>query len=461
MQEPIEPGELVRVDSDRPDAVRRTRGAYDPATIGVVSAEPGIVMGGGAFSVQALRERWGAEVVSEFEKLRPRLLRRVLVESPELRARSERLQSAEAFRQYLVTLAGQDAPAVPQLLTPGEKGRVPNESRLQTDSVPKSSSEHVAQVYLREKKDFDAFLETTALQRFFQERFAAVALAGRVPVRVDASYGAVEIGDPLTASPTPGVAMVASAPGFIIGTALEQLAEGTGEVLALVSRSWHGGRVHETDLEPSPLHSSSGRTADRALVPQWAEVSGRQLPHLGPEGNLFARGSIGTPSGPLAEYHLVSEPVEAGEVVVVDRQLADAVKIAETAADPAVIGIVSGSPGVVLGGRVAALAEVLPELAAAYEEARQRHDLDEQLRLWNDLSRAFHSVHAPVALSGTVSAKADAGYGSIGVGALLTSSPTPGHLMRATDPTPGTIVAKALEPLEAGTGRIRVLVMLR
>ena len=33
--------------------------------------------------------------------------------------------------------------------------------------------------------------------------------------------------------------------------------------------------------------------------------------------------------------------------------------------------------------------------------------------------------------------------------------------MRADDPVPGTIVAKALEPLEAGTGLIRVLVMLR
>ena len=47
------------------------------------------------------------------------------------------------------------------------------------------------------------------------------------------------------------------------------------------------------------------------------------------------------------------------------------------------------------------------------------------------------------------------------VGDLLTTSPTPGHAMRADDPRPGTIVGKALEPLESGTGMVRVLVMLR
>ncbi len=41
----------------------------------------------------------------------------------------------------------------------------------------------------------------------------------------------------------------------------------------------------------------------------------------------------------------------------------------------------------------------------------------------------------------------DAAYGTIKVGDLLTSSPTPGHAMRADDPKPGTIVGKALQPL--------------
>ena len=57
--------------------------------------------------------------------------------------------------------------------------------------------------------------------------------------------------------------------------------------------------------------------------------------------------------------------------------------------------------------------------------------------------------------------KVDAGYGSIQPGDLLVTSPTPGHAMRALEYSPGTIVGKALEPLETGVGAIRVLVMLR
>ena len=71
------------------------------------------------------------------------------------------------------------------------------------------------------------------------------------------------------------------------------------------------------------------------------------------------------------------------------------------------------------------------------------------------------SIKQPVALSGMALCKVDAGYGSIMPGDLLTTSPTAGHAMRADDPPPGTILGKALEPLDTGTGLIKVLVMLR
>jgi hypothetical protein len=57
--------------------------------------------------------------------------------------------------------------------------------------------------------------------------------------------------------------------------------------------------------------------------------------------------------------------------------------------------------------------------------------------------------------------KADASYGAILPGDLLVSSPTPGHVMRAVAPLPGTIVGKAAERLGGGVGLIQVLVMLR
>jgi hypothetical protein len=60
-----------------------------------------------------------------------------------------------------------------------------------------------------------------------------------------------------------------------------------------------------------------------------------------------------------------------------------------------------------------------------------------------------------------VQCKVDATYGSIRQGDALTSSPTPGHAMFAAAPRSGAILGKALEPLESGTGTIRVLVLLR
>jgi hypothetical protein len=69
---------------------------------------------------------------------------------------------------------------------------------------------------------------------------------------------------------------------------------------------------------------------------------------------------------------------------------------------------------------------------------------------------------APVATSGIVLCKADATLTPILANDLLVASPIPGHAMKAPRPVePGTVIGKALEPLESGTGLIKVLVMLR
>jgi len=67
-----------------------------------------------------------------------------------------------------------------------------------------------------------------------------VALAGRVYCNVDATYGAVEPGDLLTTSPTPGYAMKVTdrrkAAGAILGKAMERLEQGKkGQILVLVT----------------------------------------------------------------------------------------------------------------------------------------------------------------------------------------------------------------------------------
>ena len=69
--------------------------------------------------------------------------------------------------------------------------------------------------------------------------------------------------------------------------------------------------------------------------------------------------------------------------------------------------------------------------------------------------------YAPLAVAGIVPAKASAENGPIHPGDLLTTSSTPGHAMLADQFVGGAIVGKALEGLDAGTGVIRMLVMLQ
>jgi hypothetical protein len=130
-----------------------------------------------------------------------------------------------------------------------------------------------------------------------------------------------------------------------------------------------------------------------------------------------------TPVPEIAALVAVTEAVEPGDVLVVDTFATGQVsmKRGDVAGDPAVIGVVASvdrAPGVEPGV-------------------------------------------VPVALAGIAPCKVDASYGAIGTGDLLAVSPTRGHAMRSVASVPGTIVGKALEPLLAGTGVIRVLVTLR
>jgi hypothetical protein len=185
--EPLEPGDLVSVDSSRPDAVRRAMGADDRAVIGVVSRRPGVLLGDAPFDPGTLKEAWGEDVHDGFITARERLREEVLTLHPDLQNALESLP------------VGDDET---------EQRRV----RLEDE------------------------IDGLALEMFFRERFVPVALAGRVPVKIDAGYGAIRIGDLLTASPTPGHAMYAydPEPGTVIGKALEPFDVGTGTITVLV-----------------------------------------------------------------------------------------------------------------------------------------------------------------------------------------------------------------------------------
>ncbi len=87
--------------------------------------------------------------------------------------------------------------------------------------------------------------ELEAMRDGWERGHVPVALVGRVPVKVDGSYGAIHAGDALTTSPTPGHAMVLREAGPILGVALADYAGGAGTVLVLLKNGWYAPKSSE------------------------------------------------------------------------------------------------------------------------------------------------------------------------------------------------------------------------
>ncbi len=256
--------------------------------------------------------------------------------------------------------------------------------------------------------DFEERMTGLALEAFCEERLVPVALAGRVPVR---AVGPIEVGDPLGPSALPGVAARATGSGPVVGIALEPLEVGEGRVLAFVSRGYSIGAGVEASpaaAPPSPAPSIPSAPSEAVAVPM-ASVG-----VLAGSARAETRSAIA-----FTEAFPVLEPVGPGDVVAASSVTEGSLALAREPHDPSVVGVVA--PATVAGD----------------------------------------PTRAAVVMSGTVLVKADAGYGSIRVGDLLTASPTPGHAMRAAEPLPGTILGKALTSLDHGIGLIRLLVMPR
>lgn len=244
--ETIAPGEVVAIDPERPNAVRRASSAYQETVLGVASTSPGFLLGGAPFSLADLEETWGRETVEEYLKQRRALEIEVFAEVPGLEAAAERIASEGSYLAYQEqaqrAAAGPDGQGI---------------ARQIEDPTP----EELTAAYEAARHDFETTMFDRTLSRFFRERFSAVALAGRVPVKVDASFGPISPGDYLTSSPVPGVAMKARGPGPVVGTALEAHAGGEGVIEVFVHRGWYGGTG--ANVAGTALASRGGGTASK------------------------------------------------------------------------------------------------------------------------------------------------------------------------------------------------------
>ena len=136
----------------------------------------------------------------------------------------------------------------------------------------------------------------------------------------------------------------------------------------------------------------------------------------------------------VAEPFEISEAdaIRPGFAVIIDPDRPGHLRVADKAYDRRVAGVVSGANG------------MNPGLT---------------MRQQGTVADGAH----PVALTGRVYCWADASYGPIEPGDLLTTSNTPGHAMKATDDAraQGAILGKAMSGLKQGRGLVLVLVTLQ
>ena len=148
-------------------------------------------------------------------------------------------------------------------------------------------------------------------------------------------------------------------------------------------------------------------------------------------GNIKVSGNINAKYQDVAEWVESSQELPAGTVVILDASKSNHVIASTQSYDSRVAGVISLKPGLTLG-----------------EEGEGR---------------------VLVATTGRVKVKVDATNGPVQIGDLLVTSDHEGFAMKslpieiggARMHRPGTLIGKALEPLQSGTGEILVLLSLQ
>jgi hypothetical protein len=150
------------------------------------------------------------------------------------------------------------------------------------------------------------------------------------------------------------------------------------------------------------------------------------------KGNVIVTGDVSFPGMDCAEEFVVAESaaVEPGTLMTIGKN--GVLEPSASAYDRKIVGVVAGAadlkPGIIMG-------------------------------------KGQHGTQParPIALVGRAYCKADAAFGAIELGDLLTSSPRPGHAMKASDPSRafGAVIGKAMAPLDEGDGLVPILIALQ
>ncbi len=274
-----------------------------------------------------------------------------------------------------------------------------------------------------------------------------VAMLGQVPVNVNQEGGPVAVGDYVTLSSVPGVAMKSNGVGYVIGRALEP-AIGQETISVFVQPGWQAqdvlladGTATDvlTDLEISgnvTIKNEFDETTAQITDSGDLAISGHLYPSDqgvlqtekyiyydgsgGPGGDFMRTNAAGWATGSydFAEMFPSTQPLVPGEVVVFSADDEHVSRSTGLPYDDKIAGIISTRPGFLAGDNTAG--------------------------------------DVPVALAGRVPTYVSGENGDISVGDPLTTSTRAGYAMKATQA--GPIVGYAMEPFSGATGVIVAVV---
>jgi 6-phosphogluconolactonase (cycloisomerase 2 family) len=327
-----------------------------------------------------------------------------------------------------------------------------------------------------------------------------VALSGRVPLNVNDQNGAIEPGDPITSSATTGAGMKATAPGMIVGYALDTHTSGTGQIMVFVDPGFHSGTTIANDgtmptfdsdfayTKTAEATSSETGKASHTLMFRGSGWDGSQAQDVAMQVN--------TEVADASEYRLSIKDATDSEVAYISNN-----GKMEIAGDMVVGGKIypsdrgtpqtdkyiyydgsSGGGGDMMRTNAAGwstgsydFAEMFPssqELEpgdvvtfAKDEKNVRRTDKANAQTIAGVVSTqpgflAGENIegHHPIALAGRVPTKVSMQNGAIKVGDPLTSSDEPGVAMRAKEA--GMVLGYALEPYNGSASDNKIVAFI-
>jgi len=214
VSEPVEPGDVVEIDPERPGHYRKARGPYSRLVAGVIASSPGITLANRPQEQRAVPKH--IETILHVSEVGMQPLLAALAEAVHTPITSPK--GARIFRAGGLAALLSRVVSVPN----GEEGLL-------------SLSGSLAR--LAEEQPLKLVLERVLASLPGRP---LLALMGRVYVKATAENGPISAGDLLTVASKPGYAMRCSSAeecaGAIIGKALEPLKEGEGLIEVLLTR---------------------------------------------------------------------------------------------------------------------------------------------------------------------------------------------------------------------------------